>query len=228
MNSGGFNSINHMYLLKVSRLREIYERSVRPVEEQLSEVKQKISLYMLKISRGYKESPLISDDSRNICFFPEKILLEDTHGICIDVIENINKNTMVNIYHFWEKYWFDIIKGIEYGRKDENGIEIDFQYKDFKRFDKFISRISKYYELNEDINKLKDISNALKHGNRNHIRRMISKYPNLFERTDEFFISCFGADAISIKRADVEEAFEILLESGPKTLLVSKPGRYIK
>ncbi|RCL04188.1 hypothetical protein BBA71_14240 [Acetobacter pasteurianus] len=103
----------------------------------------------------------------------------------------------------------------------KEGEEKKFQYGDFQYYDSLKRRISNHYEIGEKIEKIKDIAISLKHGNRRNIRKLLDTYPDLFERKDEFFISCFGADAISIKRADVEEAFEIVSNSGPQKPLTS-------
>ncbi|WP_259286370.1 hypothetical protein [Acetobacter pasteurianus] len=206
-----------MYLSKISRYREIYERSVKPVEEQLTEVEREIDAYNLRVKCGYSETPLISGDAASINFFPEETRLHDHKGICIDVIESINKNTIISIYHFWERYWFDIIKGKEMKEVEEK----NFKYSEFQDYFSLKKRISRHYEIGEEIEKIKDVANSLKHGNRRNIRRLLDTYPDLFERKDKFFISCFGADAISIKRADVEEAFEIVSNSGPQKPLTS-------
>lgn len=217
MSSNEFNLSNHMYISKISRYREIYERSVKPAEEQLTEVERQIDAYNLRVKCGYKEIPLISGDTGVTNLFPEEARLHDYKGICIDVIDSINKNTIVTIYHFWERYWFDIIKGKEF----KEGKEKDFQYGDFQYHDSLKKRISKHYEISEKIDKIKDVAISLKHGNRRNIRNLLNTYPDLFERKDDFFISCFGADAIFIKRRDVEEAFEIVSNSGPQKPLTS-------
>ncbi|MBF0860503.1 hypothetical protein HKD24_15165 [Gluconobacter sp. LMG 31484] len=99
------------------------------------------------------------------------------------------------------------------GKELAEGKERKIQYSDFQQYNALKTRISKHYEIDEKIEKIKNIANALKHGNRRNIRALLKAYPDLFERKDEFFIKCFGADAISIKRADVEEAFEIVSRS---------------
>lgn len=217
MISDEFHLSNHMYLSKISRYREIYEKTVKPVEEQLTEVEREIGAYNLSVKCGYRETPLISGDATITILFPEEEKLHYHKGICIDVIGSINKNTIVNIYHFWERYWFDIIIGKELAENKESNI----QYSDFLQYKTLKTRISKHYEIDDKIEKIKDIANALKHGNRRNIRALLKAYPDIFERTDEFFIKYFGADAISIKRADVEEAFEIVSNSGPQKPLTS-------
>ncbi|AXY24155.1 hypothetical protein [Komagataeibacter saccharivorans] len=217
MISDEFNLSNYMYLSKISRYREIYERSVKPVEAQLTEVEREIDAYNLRVKCGHRETPLTSGEASSIILFPEEEKLHHHKGACIDVIENINKNTIVNIYHFWERYWFDIIIGKELSGDKERKIK----YSDFQNYNSLKKIISKHYEIDEKIEKIKNIANSLKHGNRRNIRALLKAYPDLFERKDDFFISCFGADAISIKRADIEEAFEILSNSGPQKPLTS-------
>lgn len=226
MNSKNFDLPNHMYISKLNRHKRIYEITINDIEDKLRQANQEIDAYNLKIRDGYKETPLICKATESIILFPEETKLHDCRDIYIDVMQNINKNTIISIYHFWERYWFDVIKGKEFDPEKPNA----FRYKDFLSFEGIKKRVSKYRKLGNDIEKIKDIANALKHGNRKNIRVLLNKYPNLFpewsfdikyrdkkykNEHEDFLICCLGSDAISIQRVDVEEAFEIISKSGP-------------
>jgi len=177
------------------------------IETEITKSDMEIEKYISKINSGYQEKPFIDKENGRIILYPEETKIKENQSIYKDCMESLNKITIINLYHFWEKFWVNfIMKSPIY---EEN-------YKYPTKHAELMKIISEKYEISSDIEKIKDIANALKHGNTRNIRKIAKIYPDLIKRNDDFFISHFRADALYIKQKDVNDIFETLKASGPR------------
>ncbi|MEE8663050.1 MAG: hypothetical protein SOH81_05630 [Acetobacter sp.] len=203
-----FNLYEYIYTSKVQRIRTIYQLSINGILLDLENWKKREIIYKEKIKNGYKETPL--QQNGNIIFFPEEEDIRDDINIILDLINITNKNFMVSIYQNWERYWYDFFIKTH-------------DHKELTNYKSISDKIRLHYAFNDGIVNIKNIANAIKHGNKETLNSLRKHFPDMFRLNDgneDFIVDTFGSEAINITKARVEWAFDVIMEAGPRSIKI--------
>ncbi|WP_291364590.1 hypothetical protein [Acetobacter sp. UBA5411] len=220
---------DHEYSWKIEWLFMIYEKMNTALEKEERELEEALKDISQRIELAGDEYEAYGRLSSQEAEYTENI------NLCIDTRTTTNNTTVINFFHFWEKHWFNVIKGAEL-KHDATDKEIkDFNYKDFETFKGIKKRIEKYRPIDEKVSLVNNIVNVLKHANRRKIRKLQKERPDLFPISNDenkinmdFLTDIAGADALCLKPAHVKEVFIILAQAGPDSSIFYARNKDVK
>ena len=212
------------YSRKITWLLIIYQKIIKVLQEEKEDVDEKLKGILRRIEATEAIDRITGEE---MDLETQRMSLQERINLCLDAQTTTNNTAVINLFHFWERYWFDVIRAIEL-KPDATDEDIKkFKYKDFETFAGIKHRIEKYRTVSDSVSLVNNIVNILKHANRRKITVLQEVRPDLFPTPTKynrinvaFLINIQGSDALCLKPEHVKEMFDILAGNGPDASII--------
>lgn len=154
------------YSRKITWLLIIYQKIIKVLQEEKEDLDEKLKGILRRIEATEAIDRMTGEE---MDLETQRMSLQERINLCLDAQTTTNNTAVINLFHFWERYWFDVIRAIEL-KPDATDEDIKkFKYKDFETFAGIKQRIEKYRTVSDSVSLVNNIVNILKHANRRKI-----------------------------------------------------------
>lgn len=188
----GIDHEENTYSILIWQMEEHYSLLIDAIEDKICNQEKEKQIYINKNCINEHKS-LRDCDNIEIEYMGELNRFDWLISDCYEALKKINKTTVIDAYHQWEKHWYNFLSSMNI---DRNKIR---SHSDLKK------TIKIYKHLDENkLDYVNLLSNILKHGDDKKIIKLHQLRPNLFDGKNSS--GTFGMKNITIKKEDVFES----------------------